>query len=153
IEGGNARFARPGLPPSVCLPWRRQHLPELALGHDVWPFPGELSIQGEPGLHPRLAAGPDGVNAACRLALAAVDAFVGMNDEHALALVEAVHGADLHAVHVLAVNAVVVDDVGHRAFLVARGRQVSCSMPSRTAGATAGARASRALEAERRPSP
>jgi hypothetical protein len=36
-----------------------------------------------------------------------------MDDEHVLALIEAVDGADLDAIHVLALDAVVRDDVGH----------------------------------------
>jgi hypothetical protein len=36
-----------------------------------------------------------------------------MDDQHVLALVEAVHGADFDAVHVFAFNAIVVDDIGH----------------------------------------
>jgi hypothetical protein len=36
-----------------------------------------------------------------------------MDDEHILALVEAVHRTDFDAIHVLALDAVVVDDVGH----------------------------------------
>jgi hypothetical protein len=46
-----------------------------------------------------------------------VDALVGVNDEHVLALVEAVHGAHLHALRVLATNAVLVDDVGQLGLL------------------------------------
>ena len=47
------------------------------------------------------------------LAHAAIDALIGMDDEHVLALVEAVDRADLHAIHVLALDAVVGDDEGH----------------------------------------
>jgi hypothetical protein len=36
-----------------------------------------------------------------------------MDDEHVLALVEAVHGTHLDAIHVLALNAALDDDVGH----------------------------------------
>jgi hypothetical protein len=36
-----------------------------------------------------------------------------MDDEHILALVEAIHGADFDAVHVFTFDATVVDDVGH----------------------------------------
>jgi hypothetical protein len=36
-----------------------------------------------------------------------------MDDEHVLALVEAVHRADLDAIHILALDAVLGDDVGH----------------------------------------
>ncbi len=44
---------------------------------------------------------------------AAVDAFIGMNDQHVLALVEAVHRADLDAVGVFAGDAVVDHHIGH----------------------------------------
>jgi hypothetical protein len=37
-----------------------------------------------------------------------------MDDQHILALVEAVHGTDLHAIHVLALDAVLGDHIGHR---------------------------------------
>jgi hypothetical protein len=36
-----------------------------------------------------------------------------MNDQHVLALVETIHGADFNAVHVFAFNAIIVDDIGH----------------------------------------
>jgi hypothetical protein len=36
-----------------------------------------------------------------------------MDDEHVLAFIEAVDGADLDAVHVLALDAVFGDDVSH----------------------------------------
>jgi hypothetical protein len=41
-----------------------------------------------------------------------VDTFVGMDHEHVLALIEAIDGADLDAVHKLTANAAIVDDVG-----------------------------------------
>jgi hypothetical protein len=47
------------------------------------------------------------------LADAAVDALVRVDDQHVLADVEAVHRTDLDAVHVLALDAVLGDDVGH----------------------------------------
>ena len=46
------------------------------------------------------------------LANTAIDTFVRVDDEHVLALIEAVHGAHLDTVHVLAANAALVDDVG-----------------------------------------
>jgi hypothetical protein len=36
-----------------------------------------------------------------------------MDDEHVVALVEAIDGAHLDAIHVFAADAVIVDDVGH----------------------------------------
>jgi hypothetical protein len=69
------------------------------------------------------------VHRAFRLANAAIDAFVGMDDEHVLALVEAVHRADLNAVGVFAPNTSFVDDVRHMASLqqtrTSRSRQNS----------------------------
>jgi hypothetical protein len=70
------------------------------------------AFEVEPLFDAGLCVWLDGVHRAFRLAHTAVDALVGVNDEHVLALVEAVHGAHLHAVRVLATNAVLVDDVG-----------------------------------------
>jgi hypothetical protein len=39
-----------------------------------------------------------------------------VDDEHVVALVEAVHGAHFHAVHVLALDAVFGNDVSHFLF-------------------------------------
>ena len=49
------------------------------------------------------------------LANTAVDTLVGMDDEHVLALVETIDGADLYTVGIFAVDTIVVDDVSHRA--------------------------------------
>ena len=55
----------------------------------------------------------DRINRAFRLANTTIDAFVRVDDEHVLTLVEAIHRAYLHAVRVIAANAALVDDVGH----------------------------------------
>ena len=49
----------------------------------------------------------------------AIDAFVRVDDEHVLALVEAVHGAHLDAVHDFAANTALVDDEGQLSVLSA----------------------------------
>src|SRR5262249_29689046 len=60
---------------------------------------------------------------------ATVDAFVGMDDEHILALVEAVHRAHLDAVHGFAANAAIVDDVSQLGVLPADCRgQLVCAI-------------------------
>jgi hypothetical protein len=64
-------------------------------------------------LEPWLCIGLDGLRRAFRFANAAVDAFVGMNDQHVLALIETIDGANFDAVHVLAFDAIFDDDVGH----------------------------------------
>jgi hypothetical protein len=38
-----------------------------------------------------------------------------MNDEHVLALIEAVDGANLHTIHILTFDAVFDNDIGHAA--------------------------------------
>lgn len=73
-----------------------------------------LSVEIEPVLR-RLWVGV-GKNRLCRAfgnADAAVDAFVGMNDQHVLALVEAVHGAHLDTVRKFAFDAVFGNDESH----------------------------------------
>ena len=60
-----------------------------------------------------LGVGLDGVDRAFRLADAAVDAFVGRDDEEVLALIKAVHRTHLDTVHELTFHAGVGDDVGH----------------------------------------
>ena len=76
-------------------------------------------IQRQPFLKTWFSVRFDRVDRAFRLADPAVDAFVRMNDEHILALVEAVHGANLHAIHQLTLDAAFVDDVGQLGVLPA----------------------------------
>jgi hypothetical protein len=83
-------------------------------------FGPDLSILGinlQPPFETGLRVRFDCVNRAFRFANAAIDAFVGMNDEHVLALVEAVHRTHLDTVHVFAANAALIDDVGQLSLL------------------------------------
>src|SRR6266700_8292457 len=75
------------------------------LGRDVGPNLREIRVEGQILLKPGLGVRLDRLDRTFRLANAAVDALVGMNDEHVGALVEAVHGANLHAIHLLAFDA------------------------------------------------
>ena len=84
---------------------------------DIWPDSCVFRIQRQPFLKPGFAISLDGIDGAFRFANATVDAFVRMNDEHILALVETVHGANLDAVHGFAANAAIVDDVGQSGVL------------------------------------
>jgi len=86
---------------------------------DIWPDSCVFRIQRQPFLKPGFAISLDGIDGAFRFAYATVNAFVRMDDEHVLALVEAVHGAHLHAVHGFATNAAIVDDVGQLGVLPA----------------------------------
>ena len=59
---------------------------------------------------PKKQAGINITAGTFRFANTTVDAFVGMDHEHILALVEAVHGAHGNAIHGFAANAAFVDD-------------------------------------------
>ncbi len=69
-----------------------------------------------------------------RLADPAVDTFVGMDDEHVLALIEAVHGADFHAVGIFAFDADIGDDEGHGVGLKLHGGAVKRQAAGSLAG-------------------
>ena len=86
---------------------------------NIWPDFRVFRIQRQPFLKPRLGVGLDRVDRALRLAHPAIDALVRVDDEHVLALVEAVHGAHFDAVHGFAANATLVDDVGQLTVLSA----------------------------------
>jgi hypothetical protein len=48
-----------------------------------------------------------------RFANAAVDAFLGMDNQHVIPFVKAIDGAHFDAIHILALDAVVGDDKCH----------------------------------------
>src|SRR5262249_50965812 len=81
---------------------------------NIRPRLGIFCVYAQPLLETGFGIWLNSLNWAFGLADAAIYTFVGMDDQHVLALVEAVHGAHLDAVHVLALDAIVVDDVGHR---------------------------------------
>jgi len=92
--------------PLLPISWRR------LFDHNIRPDFRVFRIQRQPFLKPRFGISLDRVDWAFRLANTAIDAFVRVDDQHVLALVEAIHRAHLDAVHRFATNAVVVDDVG-----------------------------------------
>ena len=106
----------------------RLPLPLLGVGwggffdRNIWPDFRVFRIQRQPFLKPRLGVRLDRVDRAFRHADPAIDAFVRVDDEHVLALVEAVHGAHVDAVHKFAANAALVDDVGQLSILSANRR-------------------------------
>jgi len=84
----------------------------LLLGN-IRPSFGKFGVDLEPFLQARLGIRLDGVGRALRFAYAAIDAFVRMDDQHVVTLVEAIHGADLNAVGIFAFDAGFGDDVSH----------------------------------------
>src|SRR5512137_3105369 len=74
-----------------------------------------VPVLGDEGLHVRrhVFLGEDGRDRTLGLARPAIDALVGVDVEHVLALVDAVHGTDIHAGPVLDADAGFGDYVGH----------------------------------------
>jgi hypothetical protein len=85
---------------------------ERFFDRDFWPDFRVFRIQRQPFLKPRVRVGIYGVHRTFRHANTAVDAFVRVDHEHVLALVKAIHGAHLDAIHRFAANAALIDDVG-----------------------------------------
>jgi hypothetical protein len=85
----------------------------VALDGDVWPLWRVFGVELEPAFQTRFGIRLDGVGGAFRFTDAAVNAFIRMDDQHVLAFIEAIHRADFHAVHILALDAVLGDDIGH----------------------------------------
>jgi hypothetical protein len=81
------------------------------------PFSNTLGSQLEPWLKLGRCTWGYRVDRAFGLTDTTIDALIGMDDEHVLALVEAVDRADLHTIHGLAFDTVLGDDVGHDALL------------------------------------
>ena len=91
----------------------------LLFRSDVGPNIRIFSVERQPFFLTGLGIRLDRLGWAFRLAHAAVGAFVGVDHQHVLALVKTIHGADLHAVHVFAFDAVFSDDISHGAPLSA----------------------------------
>src|SRR5207302_8958405 len=93
------------------LEFVRLSVPLLKVGRgrffdrNLWPDFRIFGIQRQPFLKPRVGVGFYGVHRTFRYANTAVDAFVRVDHEHVLALVETIHGAHLNAVHGFAANA------------------------------------------------
>jgi len=81
-----------------------------------------VCVKLQPLFRARFGIRLDCLDRAFWLAHAAIDAFVRMDDEHVLTLVETIDGADLHAVHQFALDATLVDDVGQLIVLPADRR-------------------------------
>src|ERR1700687_4811759 len=120
----SASITRAGIWREV-LEFVRLPLPLLGVGRgrffdrNIWPDFRVSRIQRQPFLKPRPGVRLNRVDRAFRHADPAIDAFVRVDDEHVLALVEAVHGAHVDAVHDFAANTALVDDEGQLSVLPA----------------------------------
>jgi hypothetical protein len=98
----------PGHPVKILGIGRR-----ITFYRDIGPFRRILGIDFEPFLKARFGIGFYGICGAFWLANTAINALIGVDDQHVFTLVETVHGTDFNAVHVFALDAVFSDNVGH----------------------------------------
>ena len=118
----------------LLLPWHP--LPGLGvgrgglLGGDIRPALGILGVERQPLLEPWLGVRLDRLDRAFRLAHTTINAFVGMDDEHVLAFIEAVDRTYLYTVHQLALDATFIDDVGHLQLQIRPGAVTSARLPA-----------------------
>lgn len=73
----------------------------------------KLTVELQPLINVRFRVGLNGIDRTFGFAHAAIYALIRMDDEHVLALIETVDGADLDTIGVFALNALFIDDVGH----------------------------------------
>jgi hypothetical protein len=85
----------------------------IALHRDVGPERGIFRVDLQPFFQARFGVWLNGVGGAFGFAYAAIDTFIGVDDQHILTLIEAIDGADFNAVHILTLDAIFGDDIGH----------------------------------------
>ncbi len=85
----------------------------LALVRDVGPRGGVRAVHLKPLFGSFVGVGHNGLGGAFGFAHAAINALVGVDDEHVLAFVKAIHRAHFDAIHVFATNAGFGHGVGH----------------------------------------
>jgi hypothetical protein len=95
------------------LPLRRI-VRRITLSGYVWPSGRILPVKLNPFFCGRFAIGDNRLYGAFRLTHATINTLVGIDDEHIGALIETIHRAHFDAIHVLAFDAGIVDDIGHR---------------------------------------
>lgn len=101
--------------------WQAIHL--LCMGQGIFavrndrPLVGQASVEINPFLTVRFGVGLDCACRAFRFAHTAVNAVVGVDDQHGVTLVKTVYRADVHAVRVLTCDTVFGDNIGQDTFL------------------------------------
>src|SRR5580658_5685429 len=84
-----------------------------ALPGDIWPLGRVGSVSFQPGRRLVVAVRDNRLYRALRLAYPAIDAFVGVDNQHVLADIKAIDRTDFDTVHVLAADATLGDHIGH----------------------------------------
>jgi hypothetical protein len=79
---------------------------------------GIITVQLHPTLRRGIGVGDNGAGGALRLTHAAVNALIGMDNQHIFALKKAIDGTNADAIHVFATDAGFGNDIGHDADLL-----------------------------------
>ena len=85
----------------------------IILAGDVGPVCREFGVEFEPFFQPRFGVWQDRFGRTFWLTNAAIDALAGVDDEHVIAFIEAIHRAYFDAVHIFAFDAGLSDNIGH----------------------------------------
>ena len=86
------------------------------LGRYIWPRFRELPVYFQPLIGSGFRIGLNRIDRTLGLAYTAVNTLIRMDHEHILAFIEAVDRTNLNAIGVFALDAVLVNDVGHASF-------------------------------------
>ena len=117
--GGRAELGAAWITAEKLVVFVRDILPFIGISgiglfaRNIGPGYGIFSVKFQPAFSRRLAIWNDCLDWAFRLTYSAVDAFIGVNNQHVLTLVETVNGADLHTIHIFAADARFCDNIGH----------------------------------------
>lgn len=85
-----------------------------ALMSQIGPLARELTVLFGPNFGARIAIGHDSFSRAFGFANAAIDTFIGIDDQHILTRIEAIDRTNLDAIHIFAANTSFGDDIRHR---------------------------------------
>ena len=85
----------------------------IALAGDIGPLRRISGVEFQPFFEAAFGVRQNGFCRAFRFAHAAIDAFIGIDDEHVVAFIEAIDRANLDAIHILALDAGFGHDIGH----------------------------------------
>ncbi|VWX60001.1 hypothetical protein SPHINGOR109_50255 [Sphingorhabdus sp. 109] len=85
----------------------------ITADRNIGPFFGEFGVDLEPFFQPVLSIRQNRLGRTFGFANAAVDAFAGIDDQHIVAFVKAVHRTHFDTVHIFAFDTVFGNNVGH----------------------------------------
>ena len=117
--GGRAELGAAWITAEKLVVFVRDILPFIGISgiglfaRNIGPGRSVLTVEFEPAFGRGLAIRNDCFDRTLRFAHPAIDAFIGVNNQHVFTLIETVYGADLYTIHVFTTDAGLCDNVGH----------------------------------------